>query len=44
MEELENADFCAQMSDDFFREMQERAEVAKQMREVERMAKEKGIA
>lgn len=43
MEELEDADFCARMCDEYRRELEERDEVARQMREVTRQAREKGI-
>lgn len=44
MEELEDARFCAKMSDDFWREMRELEEIARQETEVTRQAREKGIA
>lgn len=43
MEALEGADFCARMSDDYATERREREEVARQMAEVVRIAKEKGL-
>lgn len=43
MKALEDADFCAQMCDDYGREQRERAEVSRQRIEIAHMAKEKGI-
>ena len=43
MEALAGADFCARMCDDYATERREREEVARQMAEVVRAAKEKGL-
>ena len=43
MKALADADFCAQMCDDYDRERRERAEVSRQRIEIAHMAKEKGI-
>lgn len=40
---LEDADFCARMCDDYATEQREREEVARQAREVVKMANAKGI-
>ena len=43
VEALEGADFCARMCDEYAREVRERAEVARQMSDVYRQARELGI-
>jgi len=43
MEILDGNEFCAQMSDDFYYWQRELAEVARQRKEVNAIAKEKGI-
>ena len=43
MAALEMADFCARMSDEYATEKREREEVARQMAEVVKTAKAKGI-
>lgn len=43
MEILDNNEFCAEMSDDFFRSNREKAEVARQRAEVTAQARVKGI-
>lgn len=43
MEILDGNEFCAEMSDDFFRSNKEKAEVARQRAEVIAQARAKGI-
>ena len=43
MEILDGNEFCAEMSDDFFRCKEEKEEIARQRAEVTAQAKEKGI-
>ena len=43
MEILDGNEFCAEMSDDFFRSNKEKAEVARQRAEVITQARAKGI-